>query len=105
MNVFANAIIRPVPDFEVATQREVIAWGACMSMSAVMGGSFLIRCYRSKSPGRVGWLLLFMSLGFFLGVWIFATRPTIRQFNERMRIYKEQSKASGEANPDPGGTP
>jgi hypothetical protein len=80
--MMANALIDPVPQFDHATQTEVIIWGTCMSLAALFGGRAVFRSRRR-------WLLLVSFVFFFVGCTV-SSREHMRGAMERLAEDKKQ---------------
>ena len=90
--MFADAILTPVPDFKLATPAEVIAWGCCMSLAAVLFGWAMIVCVRKPRVGWLGGLLFSGSLAFLVGGVLFATQGRLREIQHNLERRREQQQ-------------
>src|SRR5262245_29533713 len=87
--MFGNAIITPVPNYNEATQTELIVWGLCLSLAVSFAGWLLIAILRGARTRVIASLLaasfVFLSVGC-----IASTRGHVRIASERMKQNRDR---------------
>ena len=86
-----NHFFSPVPVFEYATRSELVVWGGCMALAAILAGWFVVSLLRSSVTRRGGWLLACSAI-LFCGGWITAMRVNGRLANERVERFSQQQR-------------
>jgi cobalamin biosynthesis protein CobD/CbiB len=89
--MLANAVFSPIPNWGYETRSEVIVWGVCLSMAALLFGFFVIAHIRGKPA--TPWVIV-IALAYLVVCVFAATKSHTRQANERReQMKKDELKA------------